>query len=233
MDPAFAKMLTCFGYLLLAGLASYLTAFLVQSAWFAIRGRKRLHLDLARCRREFGAACHAGEKPSCLATWIDSRVPGHNLGRFLIPEREGAPLGETLLLRIDEGEREAQGQSATACNVVAAAAPAAGAAPTMSGVMQLLAEMSADSGGDSGGLPLGGLMDALFTTYIGCCLAVLAIVLGALRRKQIRNFYDVVATGLETTIAEFDCARHETTPRPGSLTSTEIQVVATPSTQQI
>ena len=77
--------------------------------------------------------------------------------------------------------------------IPAAIATPAGAAPTMSGTMAFLRDYSTNLESGGGVLPLAGLNDALLTTWIGCFLTIVSVVLLAytINRGNLRVGEDV------------------------------------------
>jgi len=73
--------------------------------------------------------------------------------------------------------------------VPAMAAPAAGAAPTMSGTMEFLGDYSSSIEEGSEVPSMSGLNDALFTTWVGCTLTVVSVVLLAVVVNRIQGHW--------------------------------------------
>ena len=73
--------------------------------------------------------------------------------------------------------------------VPAMAAPAAGAAPTMSGTMEFLGDYSSSIEEGSQVPAMSGLNDALFTTWVGCTLTVVSVVLLAVVVNRIQDHW--------------------------------------------
>ena len=121
-----------------------------------------------------------------LPEWFDRQVPG--LGCFVerILERkrssggsgkDGADPGSAIL------SREAY-EYKWRLKTMATISPLAGMAPTMSGTMEFLRDYSSSISEGSDTLPLSGLNTALGTTWWGCCLAILSVILLSIVLKR-------------------------------------------------
>ena len=126
---------------------------------------------------------NSGER---LPEWFDRQVPGIRCFVEQILEREsssggrgkdGADPGLAVL------SREAY-EYKWRLTTIATIAPLAGMAPTMSGTMEFLRDYSRSISEGSDTLPLSGLNTALGTTWWGCCLAILSVILLSIVLKR-------------------------------------------------
>lgn len=150
-------------------------------------GRRRVEMNRARQRED-----HSLYDASC-SQFHDllRRGPQKDLVRWLKSQRCPSALRETVELSSNSEERTARlrhSQSASSvlrpywsaiqvrCNLAAAIAPFAGAAPTMSGAQIFIDDWS-KAAATAGDLPdLSGISAALTTTCIGCFLAIAAVL---------------------------------------------------------
>ena len=133
------------------------------------------------------SGCHSGPNPGeSLPEWFDRQVPGIRcfVERSLERKRfsgaggkDGGDPGSAVL------SREAY-EYKWRLTTIATIAPLAGMAPTMSGTMEFLRDYSRSISEGSDTLPLSGLNTALGTTWWGCCLAILSVILLSIVLKR-------------------------------------------------
>ena len=130
---------------------------------------------------------HSGpNRGESLSEWFDRQVPGIGcfVERILERKRFSGAGGE------DGGDPASAVLSREAyeykwrLTTIATIAPLAGMAPTMSGTMEFLRDYSRSISEGSDTLPLSGLNTALGTTWWGCCLAILSVILLSIVLKR-------------------------------------------------
>lgn len=117
---------------------------------------------------------------------IRRRGPGNDISSWLREECVDSRVINYFRAEQTEGSAEVTSYQRS-LSIPAMIATPAGAAPTMSGTMAFLRDYSKsiEGSGDGGGvLPLSGLNDALFTTWIGCFLTIVSVVLLAYARTR-------------------------------------------------
>ena len=121
-----------------------------------------------------------------LSGWFEQEVSG--LGSFVEHILEGGEaLRSTDKANVDPGSailsREAY-EYKWRLTTIGTIAPLAGMAPTMSGTMEFLRDYSSSISEGTNTLPLSGLNTALGTTWWGCCLAIISVILLSLVLKR-------------------------------------------------
>lgn len=125
---------------------------------------------------------------------IMGRIPGNDISGWLREERVDSRVINYYCLGSEESTSVPESKNyRLSLGIPAAIATPAGAAPTMSGTMAFLRDYSTSLESGGGVLPLAGLNDALLTTWIGCFLTIVSVVLLAytLNRGKLRVGEDV------------------------------------------